>query len=314
MLQGAIRRVLRDISDRHIPPRLFHGVRTGGSSGHYLSPRPESMLQHSPGVCPTHGPAMFVRRMGVPPETLPRPPMTLLPPPPPLSSTALALPWKGGAGSMAVRHGAPPLPNHSAGTEAWPPGFAYDLDVALPPPPPPSGPRSYADVTANHRQGLRQNALPLENALGSAVPGLQRRPLWPELAGDEPGPPCRPVSMAGARASARARQERRNRRHKTAAPLIRWQEAAGSGSGGDRQGGGGGGSLGLGRLGFPNPNRRPLISPRRRVRLAGPIRRPRPRLWPRTRACRPGRLAGRAPGWPTPLAGWAARLAWPLGC
>lgn len=64
---------------------------------------------------------------------------------------------------MAARRGAPPLFNNSAATEMWLPGFAYDLDVALPPPPPPS----YADVAANRRQGLRQTALPLGNTLGA---------------------------------------------------------------------------------------------------------------------------------------------------
>ena len=49
----------------------------------------------------------------------------------------------------------------------WPTGFAYDFDVVLPPPPPPTGPRSYADVAANHRHGLSQNALPLGNTLGA---------------------------------------------------------------------------------------------------------------------------------------------------
>ena len=67
---------------------------------------------------------------------------------------------------MAVRHGAPPLPNHSAGAEAWPPGFAYDLDVALPPPPPSSGPHSYADVAASRHQSLRRNDLPRGYAVG----------------------------------------------------------------------------------------------------------------------------------------------------
>jgi hypothetical protein len=46
-----------------------------------------------------------------------------------------------------------------------PPGFAYEIDVALPPPPPPFGPCSYADMTTNCRQGLRRNTLSLGNAL-----------------------------------------------------------------------------------------------------------------------------------------------------
>jgi hypothetical protein len=77
---------------------------------------------------------------------------------------------------MATRRGAPLLPNRSAGAEMWPTGFAYDLDVALLPPPPPTGPCSYADVAANHLQGLRRNALPLKNALraGSSPPRMRR--------------------------------------------------------------------------------------------------------------------------------------------
>lgn len=68
---------------------------------------------------------------------------------------------------MAARRGAPPLFNRSAGEETWPAGFAYDLDVALPPPPPPSGPRSYANVVANRRQGLRRTTLLLGHTLGA---------------------------------------------------------------------------------------------------------------------------------------------------
>jgi hypothetical protein len=94
------------------------------------------------------------------------PPMLLLLPPPPMSSIALAMPWNGGAGFMAASCGTPPLSNSSAGADAWPPGFAYDIDVALPPPPP-SGTRSYADVAANHRQSLHQNALRRGHAVGT---------------------------------------------------------------------------------------------------------------------------------------------------
>ena len=68
---------------------------------------------------------------------------------------------------MATRGGAPPLPNRIANAEMWPTGFAYDLDVTLPPPPPLTGPCSYADLAANRRHGLRQNVVPLGNALGA---------------------------------------------------------------------------------------------------------------------------------------------------
>lgn len=82
------------------------------------------------------------------------------------TTTALPLPWNGGSGSMAVCRGTPPLPNRSAGTEAWPPDFAYDLDVTLPPPPPSFGPCSYADVASNRHQSLRRNVLPRGHAIG----------------------------------------------------------------------------------------------------------------------------------------------------
>ena len=68
---------------------------------------------------------------------------------------------------MAARCGAHSLPNHSADVEAWPPGFAYDLDIVLPPPPPPSGSLSYVDVAANRRQVQCRNALPHGNPLGA---------------------------------------------------------------------------------------------------------------------------------------------------
>jgi hypothetical protein len=167
MLQGAIRRALRDISDHRIPPHHFHDIHIGGSSGHRSSPCPELALLFAPGVCPTHGPTMFVRHVGASPlpSTSLRPPTMLLPPPPPLPSTTLALSWNGGGGSMAAHCGAPPLPNHSAGAEAWLPGFTYDLNIALPPAPPPTHLLSYADVAANRRQGLHRNVLPLGNTL-----------------------------------------------------------------------------------------------------------------------------------------------------
>jgi hypothetical protein len=55
---------------------------------------------------------------------------------------------------MAERRAAPSLPYRSPGTEMWPTGFGYDLDVALPPPalpliePPLNRGCSYADVAA----------------------------------------------------------------------------------------------------------------------------------------------------------------------
>ena len=143
MLQSAVRRALRDINERHTPLRRSNGVRTADSARR-SSPRTPS-LQFAPGTGPTHGAAMFVRRLGAPPSLLPRPPtphpsalprpspsMTMMLPPVP---SAVAAPWTEGGGTMAGRRGTPLASNSNAGAEAWPPGFAYDLDVVRPPPP-----------------------------------------------------------------------------------------------------------------------------------------------------------------------------------
>ena len=66
---------------------------------------------------------------------------------------------------MAARRGIPPLPNRSSDTEMWPTGFAYYVDIALPPPPPPTRSLSYAAVVTNCCQGLRWNVLPPGNAV-----------------------------------------------------------------------------------------------------------------------------------------------------
>ena len=99
ILQGAIRRVLRDIADRRITPRRLHGAgpNAGGrpTSQH---PVPRSSRLEYTGIYPRHGPTMFVRRAGAAPEytppmpsSLPRPsPMTRLPPPPPPPMSAHA--------------------------------------------------------------------------------------------------------------------------------------------------------------------------------------------------------------------------------
>jgi hypothetical protein len=126
LLQGAVRRVLRDIHGHRIPPRWSSGGRPSSPclearSSSRPMPRPvlrSSTLEYAPGVCPTHGHAMFVRRVGA---SLP---------------TAFTAPRNGGGGSIASSLGAPSLPN-SGSTARWLPGFAYDLDVVLPPPPPP---------------------------------------------------------------------------------------------------------------------------------------------------------------------------------
>ena len=63
---------------------------------------------------------------------------------------------------MAGHRDAPPVTNRDAGADAWPPGFAYNLNVAIPPTTMASG-RSYADVAAESRP--HQHRLPNEAAL-----------------------------------------------------------------------------------------------------------------------------------------------------
>ncbi|KAG0530127.1 hypothetical protein BDA96_05G158100 [Sorghum bicolor] len=144
ILQGAIRCALRDIAECRITPRRLHGAGPN-AGGRPTTPRPvprSSRLQYATGVCPRHGTTTFVRRVGGPSlaspplSSLPRPSTSMLPPTPSFSPTVPAQPWNGG-----VR------PRH-AGMTAWPPGFAYDMDIGLPPPPPLPAGRSYAEVTA----------------------------------------------------------------------------------------------------------------------------------------------------------------------
>jgi hypothetical protein len=80
---------------------------------------------------------MFVRRLGNPPSpptphpaALQRPsPSLMLPPPVP---PVVAAPWNGGGGSMTGSRGAPLVTNSDGGAGVWPPGFAFDFDIALP--------------------------------------------------------------------------------------------------------------------------------------------------------------------------------------
>lgn len=82
---------------------------------------------------------------------------------------------------MAAHRGAPPLFNHSAEVEMWPPGFVYDLDVALLSAPPPNRTLSYADVAANHHHGLCWTALPLGNTLRAMYPSSNKEGPVPRL-------------------------------------------------------------------------------------------------------------------------------------
>ena len=121
MLQSAVCRALRDINERRTLLRRSNGVRTADSARR-SSPRTPS-LQFAPGTGPTHGAAMFVRRLGAPPSLLPRPPtphpsalprpspsMTMMLPPVP---SAVAAPWTVGGGTMADGW----TPRHSSGLQ-----------------------------------------------------------------------------------------------------------------------------------------------------------------------------------------------------
>nr|AGT16076.1 hypothetical protein SHCRBa_014_L10_F_30 [Saccharum hybrid cultivar R570] len=196
LLQGVVRRVLRDIHGHCTPLRRSNGSRPSSprlEARHdaRYSPRPvprlvprldtrSSLLEYALGIYPEHGSAMFVRCAGASlmptpsmpiPSSLPRPSSTLLPHPHPVPSTTPVAPWNGGGGSMASRRGVFSL--HNGGSvERRPPGFAYDVDIVRPstlPPPPiaPPGGRSYAVVTANRHLDARRTALPPSRALGA---------------------------------------------------------------------------------------------------------------------------------------------------
>ena len=167
MLQSAVHHALCDINKRRAPLRRFNGVRPDDSARRSLPRTP--MLQFALGVCPTHGAAMFVRHLGTPPSSLARPPtphQSALPWPspslmlPPQVPQAIAAHWN----------------DNSAGAEAWPPAFAYGLDIALPCAPPLPPGTSFADVA-------RRNALPPVEALGTATSVKGEAAVGPRIAG-----------------------------------------------------------------------------------------------------------------------------------
>ncbi|CAN6362701.1 unnamed protein product [Urochloa humidicola] len=71
-------------------------------------------------------------------------------------------------GTMAARRGVPPFFNSNDEAEKWPPGFAYDPNIAPPSPPLPSPSRFYADVASN-----RHTTLPSSSALGAGFVSSQ---------------------------------------------------------------------------------------------------------------------------------------------
>ena len=113
---------------------------------------------------------------------------------------------------MAALRDAPSVLNSDTGVDAWPPGFAYDLNVAIPPTTPASG-HSYADEAVDGCPNQCQ--LPNDAALGdgfiSSLAGGEAPPTAEALEGagrggsvtpglpGMGGAPRRPASMAGAR-------------------------------------------------------------------------------------------------------------------
>jgi hypothetical protein len=141
VIQSTVRRALRDIDAGRAPLRRFNGVRM--VAARRSSPR---LIQYAPSVCPRHiSAATFPRRLdGAPSTPMPQPPMS--------SPNTFSLPKP--PVSLMPSSTVPPAVdahwNNSAdGARGWPPGFAYDLDTALPRASTvnPSM-RSYTDVTA----------------------------------------------------------------------------------------------------------------------------------------------------------------------
>jgi hypothetical protein len=135
VIQSTVRRALRDIDAGRAPLRRFNGVRTVAGARR-SSPR---LIQYTLSVCPRHiSAATFAQRLdGAPPTPMPQPPMS--------SPNAISLPMLSSTVPPAV---AAHWNGSTAGARGWPPGFAYDLDTALPhaSTATPSL-RSYADVT-----------------------------------------------------------------------------------------------------------------------------------------------------------------------
>ena len=121
MVQGVVRRALRDIQHQRIPLRRSNG--------------------HHERRSPAPGPVLYIRDTGMAPL-------------PPVAPMPLAPPRNDSGGAMGGRRGAPPFPTSDVDAENWPPGFAYDINVALPPLPPQHLLRSYADIASNHRSAL----------------------------------------------------------------------------------------------------------------------------------------------------------------
>ncbi|CAN6293394.1 unnamed protein product [Urochloa humidicola] len=160
MAQGAVRRALRDIHFNRIP------TRRSASNHERRSPR----LQAAPGPVlharnrgrappPPLAPLPLARSMGTAP---PPPPAALMTLTPPLVTPMPLTPPRNRVGTMAARRGVPPFFNSNDDAEKWPPGFAYDLNVAPPPSLLPSPLRSYVDIVSN-----RCPALPSGSVLGA---------------------------------------------------------------------------------------------------------------------------------------------------
>ncbi|CAO2205974.1 unnamed protein product [Urochloa humidicola] len=151
MMQGAVRRALRDIHFNRIPTRRSTGHRE----------RRSLALQAAPSTT-TAPPLVSLPLTRSPRMTAPPPPAAPMTTTPPLVMSMPLTPPRNRVGTMAARRGVPPFFNSNDDAEMWPPGFAYDLNVTPPSSLLPSPPRSYADVASN-----RRTVLPSGSALGA---------------------------------------------------------------------------------------------------------------------------------------------------
>ncbi|CAN6234630.1 unnamed protein product [Urochloa humidicola] len=160
MVQGAVRRALRDIHSNRIPTRRSTGHRERRSHALQAAPSPVLLVRRTATAPPP--PPLSSLPLATSTGTMPPPPAALMTPTPTLVTPMPLTTLRNRVGTMAARRGVPPFYNSNDDEEMWPPGFAYDLNITPPSPLLPSPPRSYADVASN-----RRTVLPSGSTLGA---------------------------------------------------------------------------------------------------------------------------------------------------